>query len=47
MARALSHPSLTNIVRIVSSEWKTWLDRRPKGGGVKNSNTADSLKDAF
>jgi hypothetical protein len=29
--RRRGQPSLTNIVRIVSPEWKTWLDRRPKG----------------
>ena len=40
--RRRGQPSLTNIVRIVSAEWRTWLDRGPKGGGVKKSNTADS-----
>lgn len=31
-------PSLTNIIRIISREWKLWLDRGPKVG-VKNLTT--------
>jgi hypothetical protein len=32
-------PSLTNVVRIVSREWRAWLDRR--GGGCKKMRTPD------
>jgi hypothetical protein len=30
--RRLCQPSLTNIVRIVSSEWKLWLEREEQRG---------------
>jgi hypothetical protein len=33
--RRKGQPSLTNILRIVSAEWKLWLDRGPKGEGSK------------
>jgi hypothetical protein len=31
-------PNLTNIVRMISREWRDWLDRRPlRGGGCRNA----------
>jgi hypothetical protein len=38
--RRRGQPSLTNIVRIVSAEWRTWL--RLGGGGFKKLNSTDS-----
>jgi hypothetical protein len=32
--------SLTNVIRIVSAEWRLWLT---KGGGFKKSNTAETM----
>jgi hypothetical protein len=42
--RRRGQPSLTNIVRIVSAEWRIWLDRGSslRGEESKSSNTAVS-----
>jgi hypothetical protein len=50
--RRRGQPSATNIVRVISAEWRTWLRLASKvaradfeaerGGGFKKSNTADS-----
>ena len=39
--RRRGRPSATNLVRIVSREWQTWL-RLSKGGGFKKTNPTDS-----
>jgi hypothetical protein len=39
--RRRGQPSLTNIIKIVSAEWRTWLS---KGGGGKKLPTADIAK---
>jgi DNA-binding transcriptional ArsR family regulator len=36
-------PSLTNVVRIVSAEWRLWLS---KGGGCQKRNTTDTVQQA-
>src|SRR5919202_1824007 len=33
--------SLPNVIRIVSAEWRSWLERGRKGGGFKNVNPTD------
>jgi hypothetical protein len=38
--RRKGQPSLTNVVRVISAEWKLWLDRGPKEGGFKKMSTA-------
>ena len=35
--------SLPNVIRIVSAEWRSWLERGHKGGGFKNPNPTDRL----
>jgi DNA-directed RNA polymerase specialized sigma24 family protein len=35
--------SLSNVIRIVSAEWRGWLARGSKGGGFKKLNPTDSL----
>jgi len=40
--RRRGQPSDTNIVRIVSREWQAWLERGPRGGGLKFLNTTDT-----
>ena len=38
------HPgraSLTNVIRIVSTAWLTWIARGPKGGGVQNRTATE------
>src|SRR5919199_91494 len=33
--------SLSNVIRIVSAEWRSWLERGRKGGGFKVVNPTD------
>jgi len=40
--RRRGQPSATNIVRIVSAEWRTWLRLVSKGGGFKKLSTSDN-----
>jgi hypothetical protein len=39
--RRRGQKSLTNVVAIVSAEWRAWLRLAGHGGGFKNSNTTD------
>jgi hypothetical protein len=34
--------SLTNVLLVVDREWRQWLARGPKGGGLKKLNTTDT-----
>ena len=36
--------SLSNIIRIVSAEWRSWIERGRKGGGFKNPNPTNKLE---
>ena len=40
--RRRGQPSATNIVRIISAEWRTWLRLADKGGGFKKSSPTDN-----
>ncbi len=35
--------SLPNVIRIVSAEWRGWLERRRKGEGFKKANSTDRV----
>src|ERR671929_80025 len=35
--------SLPNVIRIISAEWRSWIERGRKGGGFKNVNPTDRL----
>ena len=35
--------SLPNVIRVISAEWRSWLERGRKGGGFKNPNPTDRL----
>ena len=35
--------SLPNVIRIISAEWRSWLERDRKGGGFKEANATGRL----